>query len=138
MTNKEINEIWKPVVGYEETHEVSNLGMVRRKMLHGKPVCRILSQSISKTGYHRVTLSDKEKVKILPVHRIVAGAFIQNPKNLPQVNHKNGDKSDNTAQNLEWVTSKENVEHSIRTGLRKPADTYSRTKIHKEMLCEIY
>lgn len=135
---KDTIEKWLPVVGYESTHEVSNLGRVRRIMLYGKPVCRYLSHSISHSGYRRVMLSDGDRTRIYQVHRVVASAFILNPNNLPQINHKNGDKSDNRVENLEWVTAKENVAHSIRTGLRKPADECFHTKIHKDQLCKLY
>ena len=142
--NTEINEallkkgeIWLPVVGYEDTHEVSNLGRVRRIMLYGKPVCRILTHSVGPTGYHRVMLSDGERTNIRQVHRVVADAFIPNPMNLPQVNHKNGDKGDNCITNLEWVTAKENITHSIKSGLRKPGDKRIDIVIRREMLIEI-
>lgn len=64
-------------------------------------------------GYERVVLSKHGKPKRIPVHRIVAQAFIPNPNNLPQVNHKNGDKKDNRVENLEWCTRSENQRHRV-------------------------
>ena len=61
--------------------------------------------------YYKISLSKKGKVVQKLVHRIVAKAFIKNPKNKPEVNHKNKNTYDNTVDNLEWVTSKENDMH---------------------------
>ena len=75
---------------------------------------------IDKYGYQRISLRKQgEKLKIKQVHRIVAETFIPNPLNKPQVNHKNGIKTDNRAENLEWVTAKENVIHTYKVLGRK-------------------
>jgi hypothetical protein len=69
--------------------------------------------------YLYVGLYDKPRKLLAPVHRLVAEAFIPNPDNKPEVNHINGIKTDNRAENLEWVTRKENEAHAFRIGLKK-------------------
>lgn len=129
-------EIWKDVVGWEESHEVSNLGRIRTKdrvmSSRGGSEAHV-TQKIKKTyfdkdGYERVSLYEDNRTKLLGVHRIVAEAFIPNPDNLPQVNHINGIKADNNAENLEWISNKGNIRHSIQLGLRDPS-CYSRAVV---------
>lgn len=80
---------------------------------------RFLKYSIVRQYYY-VGLSNGVTRKMVRVHRIVAKTFLPNPKNLPQVNHKNGNKLDNRIENLEWVSAKENVKHAHATGLKTP------------------
>lgn len=122
-------EKWKEIENYEEFYEVSNEGRVRRKSGYVKSGIKnnerryiegkILKQNKKRNGYLTVDLSKEHKVKTISIHRLVAKAFIENPKDLPQVNHKNGNKMDNRVENLEWVTSSENRKHSFDTGLQK-------------------
>ena len=112
-------EQWKPIKGYEGLYEVSNLGRVKSIPRNGtKKVERILKQYFDRYGYLYVALSKTTKKKH-KVHRLVTQTFIPNPKNKPQVNHINGDKTDNRVENLEWCTGSENQSHSINNGLRK-------------------
>ena len=123
---KFIEEIWKPVVGYEGIYEVSSLGRVKscertiirkdgRKMnVRGK----IMKPSIIRIGYEQIDLSKKDNAETVYVHRLVGKAFIENPYNKEQINHKNGVKTDNRVENLEWVTSQENMRHAFKNGLR--------------------
>lgn len=78
---------------------------------------RILKPALDKYGYHRVTFSYNGKRKSYSVHRLVATAFIPNPENKPTVNHKNGIKTDNSIENLEWATQSEQKRHSINNHL---------------------
>lgn len=110
------NEAWKPIVGYENTYEVSNLGRVRslRRNLIMKP-------QLVGAGYSKVTLCGAMlQYKAAYVHRLVAQAFMTNPENKPEVNHKNGVKTDNRERNLEWATQSENKKHAYATKLRVP------------------
>lgn len=117
-----INEIWKQVVGYEGLYEVSNYGRVKSlaKTIPGLFGSTIyLKEKIRKNqkypnGYEYVGLSNNGKVKTHLVHRLVALAFIPNPDNLPEVNHKNEQITDNRVENLEWVTHKENANYGTR------------------------
>lgn len=111
-------EIFKDVKGYEGVFQVSNLGNVKslqRKAFNGHSMIdikeKILSQRLSSNGYPKVTFRNQERFHSPMVHRLVAEAFIQNPENKKQVNHINGNKSDNRVENLEWVSSMENCCH---------------------------
>lgn len=131
-------EIWKNIPGHPERFLVSNLGRVmvsaytydcrsRGGALHSRSrEARILKQCINhaRGGYAQVTLTHTvggvRTVVSGKVHRMVALAFIPNPDGLPEVNHKDSNKLNNTVDNLEWVTRSENGKHSYRSGLRKP------------------
>ena len=81
---------------------------------------RELKHRKDRYGYCHVHLHTKTYDKSLTVHRLVAKAFIPNPDNKSQVNHINGEKDDNRADNLEWCTPSENIKHAFRTGLKQP------------------
>lgn len=98
-------EEWQPVAEYEEYYEVSNLGNVRSKKTK-----RVLRPA-TKGGYLFVGLCKDCKGKTIAVHRLVAGAFIPNPENKLQVNHKDKIRSNNNANNLEWLSASENNIH---------------------------
>ncbi len=109
--NNNIQEVWKPIDGFPG-YEISNLGKV-------KSPNKILKTTPNYSGYHLVTLCNSKKYITPRVHRLVAKAFIPNPNNLPEVNHLDGDKSNNKASNLIWCSSKQNMRHAIETGLIK-------------------
>lgn len=109
-------ENWKQIDGFKPFYQVSNLGRIRSLarstndnggLFHRKE--RILKYSKSRLGYLLVYLyAENGKKKTIPVHQIVAKAFIPNPENKPEVDHKDGNKTNNVADNLRWVTHKEN------------------------------
>lgn len=130
-----INEIWKDIKGYEGMYQVSNLGRVKSLGISGcSNIClkdKILNPSFDrKNGYKRACLCKSGNEKRVGVHILVANAFIPNPENKPQVNHINGDKTDNRVENLEWCTCMENIQHSIKMGL---VDTEKRRNIMREI-----
>ena len=106
-------EEWKEVDGTSGLLEVSNEGRVRSHMRDG----RILKQQLDKKGYCRVSVTVKREKLHYKVHRLVASAFVPNPEELPQVNHIDGNKQNNRADNLEWVTNIQNAQHALRNGL---------------------
>lgn len=123
--DKKVMEIWKDIKGYEGYYQVSNLGRVkslntRLKYRYGYRTRkgRILKPSISHKGYFKITLSKNNKSRNATIHRTVAQAFIPNPENKPCTNHKNGIKTDNRVENLEWCTISENTQHAYDTGLK--------------------
>lgn len=132
-------EIWEKIIELNYYYEISNLGNV-------KSVSRVVKSSVQKNGF-RIT---KEKIKpsqdngkgykqlyvqinrkriLFYIHRLVAKYFIENPLNLPEVNHIDGNKSNNSFINLEWVTRKENVNHAFDIGLMKNRKTGKRIKV---------
>ncbi len=115
-------EIWKPVVGFEGLYEISNIGRVKSKHKFGRPAKDgILSLQKNHKGYLRVHLSGYGKGYTVVVHRLVLEAFVSpQPSVIHESNHKNGIKSDNRKENLEWVTPKENNRHSVENGFWHP------------------
>lgn len=112
-------EIWKDIKGYEGLYQISSYGNVR-SLPRQKTKGGLLSKAKNgRNGYYFVNLYANGIGKRYFVHKLVAQAFIPNPKNKPQINHKNGNKLDNYATNLEWVTCKENIEHAYRHQLHK-------------------
>ena len=111
-------EEWRPVVGYEGLYEVSNTGRVRsldkydsmNRFLRGR-ILRLFTDGL---GYLRAQLYSNSKRKSFLVHRLVAQAFIPNPDNLPQVNHRDENPSNDSVDNLEWCDGKYNVNYGTR------------------------
>ena len=102
-------EEWRDIKGFERLYQVSNLGNVRR--IIGKKE-RIVKQSPNNQGYLRLTLCKNNVKYSKRVHRLVAEAFLPNPDNLPEVNHKDECKTNNRADNLEWCTAQYNHDYS--------------------------
>lgn len=116
-------EIWKKIDGFDSLYKISNLGIVKSlgkgkstNPYHNKE--NLIKTTYSKTGYEKIKLSKDGKRYFFHMHRLVALNFILNTENKREVNHINGNKSDNRACNLEWVTSSENQKHAFKLGLQ--------------------
>lgn len=120
-----MSEVWRPIEGYEGIYEVSSYGRVRSMerdvsfyingtlVTHPKPSV-IRKTKMERKGYLRLNLCKDGVKKFYSVHRLVAKAFIPNPHNLPQVNHKDENKLNNHVDNLEWCTCEENAKYGTR------------------------
>lgn len=125
------SEQWKPIEGYPD-YRISNFGRV---ISLKRDIPRLLKPSTDRYGYLKVTLTENSKHDPnCKIHRLVAAAFIQNPENKPDLNHKDGNKANNHVSNLEWCTRSENTKHAIRTGLHIPF----KAKITAKQAIEIF
>ena len=118
-----MKEIWKSIAGYEGIYEVNNFGKVKRlpQIYHNR---KFKEKALNicynpGTGYEYVSLRKNKHNKNYSVHRLVAQAFIPNPNNYSDVNHKDGNKRNNNVNNLEWCTRSYNLAHAIKIGLVK-------------------
>ncbi|PFA42012.1 NUMOD4 motif-containing HNH endonuclease [Bacillus thuringiensis] len=128
-----MEEIWKPLVGFETTHEISNTGRLRRYSgyelkAHEEKGKR---SNILSRFYFKVRNEHTHTNHTVYVHRAVAETFLENPHNKPEVNHIDGNPENNHLSNLEWVTKKENMNHAFDNGLISTA-----TKIYVDSLGE--
>lgn len=103
----------RPIKNYENEYRISNLGNVY-SIKTGK--LKIRKLNLVDGRYYMVTFFGKDRCKSVFVHRLVAEAFISNPENLPQVNHKDGNKRNNNAENLEWITQSDNLKYAYNNG----------------------
>ena len=130
-----MQEIWKDIVGYENLYQISNLGRVKsvekyvNSCLKYNPTIKRKEKMLkqyNKSGYLQVALSKNGIKTYFLVHRLVAQAFIDNPNNFPQINHKNEIKNDNRVENLEWCDRKYNCNYGNRN-----SKIYNRTSFRK-------
>ncbi len=136
-------EIWAPVIGYEGFYEVSTYSRIRAveriDCMGQHRKLRIRIQSFDKDGYYISSLSKDRVRQMVRPHRLSAAIWIPNPLNLPEVNHKNGIKSDCHISNLEWSTNLDNILHATEIGLRKYAGEGNPSgKLTSEQATEIY
>jgi hypothetical protein len=133
-------EIWKTIPNFEN-YEVSNIGNVKRKEglsvnKRNKVSETILNKRYDKDGYLRVNIRDGYTRKTKSIHRLVCNAFIPNPENKLQINHKNGIKDDNRVENLEWCTNSENMKHTFEKLNNKIWSSLSGTENEKVLVKE--
>lgn len=127
------NETWTPVLNYERQYECSTLGNVRR-------ICAThnLVPVLTHRGYGRLTLCKTNGRKTITIHRIILSSFSKENKSL-EINHKDGDKTNNALDNLEWCSRSENAAHAKRTGLyeyklnQELVDQIKLTKLETEL-----
>ncbi len=149
-----MEEIWKPVTGFEKFYKISNKGRIkslRRKVntWNGQRTLeeRILAAATSPLGYKRICLRDGVNKRRVFLHRLVAYEFIPNTDNKPQIDHIDGNPSNNSVENLRWVTAKENTNNPItkqrqkagakRKGIPKATQAKAHQAIRKKvMMCD--
>ena len=131
-TMTEDGEEWQDIEGYNGDYQVSNFGKVR-SIKSGK--WKLLKPNNPQKGYSWVRLSSKGIAKCHCIHVLVARTFIPNPKNKPEVNHKDGNKYNCSVDNLEWSTHPENMKHAFKIGWRGLDSPCA--KLNKEQICYI-
>ena len=138
-------ESWRDVVGYEGYYQISDFGNVRslgRRVRNGSGTrrvrARVVRQGKHKQGYRVVALQRGNRSRSFLVHRLVAAAFLPSIPTGSEINHKDGDKCNNTLSNLEIATRQENIDHAVRTGLiDNKGEKNARAKITAERVQEI-
>ena len=138
------NEIWKDVEEFENLYEISNFGRLRNKprkvnSVLGNKGFRIIASKIKPAqdngrGYKQFYVQINRKRILQYAHRLVAKYFLSNIDNLPEVNHIDGDKSNNHVSNLEWVTLQENRNHAVNSGLIPNGEKHHLAKLSKKQV----
>lgn len=114
-----MKEKWKDIKGYEGLYKISNTGLVSSLHYRKSNKEQILKCGSDKDGYLQVNLCKNGKHKNHKIHRLVAIHFIENPNNLPQINHKDENKTNNNVDNLEWCTNKYNNNYGTKNDWNK-------------------
>ena len=134
---EEIKEEWKDVKGYEGCYKVSNMGIIK-SFKHEKDG-RLLSPKFN-GNYNQIRLCKDGVCNIFSIHRLVAIHFVENPLNKDQVNHIDGNKTNNFYKNLEWATHSENGLHAYETNLRvsQKGEVHGRSRLTEKEVLAIY
>lgn len=134
---EEIKEEWKDVKGYEGCYKVSNMGRIK-SFKHEKDG-RLLSPKFN-GNYNQIRLCKDGVCNIFSIHRLVAIHFVENPLNKDQVNHIDGNKTNNFYKNLEWATHSENGLHAYETNLRvsQKGEVHGRSRLTEKEVLAIY
>ena len=127
-------EIWKDIEGYEGLYQISSNGVIRSLGNNKTRKERMLKPIKNKYGYLQVILCKQGKPKLYLIHRLVALTFIDNPNNLPQVNHIDEDKTNNAVENLEFCDSQYNNNYGTRKQRVAESNT-NNPKLSKSVLC---
>ena len=138
-----MTEIWKDIKGYKNAYKISSFGNVKsldKTILSKNNVemsfyGKLLKQNTNRGGYLRLNLTHNNKRKRVLVHQLVATHFINNKLNKKTVNHKNGVKTDNRVENLEWLSFSDNISHAHKNGLMN-YDCHT-LKLNKKQVLEI-
>ena len=136
-----MREVFEDLKGYEDSYQISDSGRIftkRRPIENQIYYGNELVPQLTSDGYLKVTLSKNCKSKKYYLHRLVAIQFLDNLDNLPQVNHIDGNKLNNSITNLEWCTKQENQNHAIRTGLMQRGQERPSSKLTEQQVLEIY
>lgn len=127
-------EIWKDIEGFEGLYQVSSFGRVKSLRYWGSDRAQILKLTDDKNGYKILGIWKNRKRYSKKVHRLVAEAFIPNPHNFPQVNHKDENPANNHVENLEWCTCKYNINygsHNLKNALAQTGKKHTAEHILK-------
>ncbi len=126
-------KIMKPIKDYEGLYSITEYGEIwsNHRNIYRK-------HNIIQTGYHQVRLCKNGIIKSYYIAKLVAKAFIPNPENKTQVNHIDGNKDNNHASNLEWMTPRENVQHAVKLGLlNNKGENHGSSKLNRRQVLEI-
>lgn len=124
-----VEEKWKPIEDFRDKYEISNLGRIKNIRTN-----HILKMTNQYGDYFCIILYDETHKRSTRIHREVAKAFIPNPNNYKEINHKDGNKQNNRVENLEWCSRKHNIKHALETGLNsmKYLNCYNKNKFNNK------